>query len=102
MGTLQNLFQASILSPAKAAKEETDDEKDIVPYEFQDALETARNFRTEDSEYGLSEGECSEMNALAEQMEEYYYAVRVFPGQDPNQVMPFDLVLHLMCQWCQI
>ena len=52
----------------------------------QDALDSARQFRSEDSDYGESEGAFNEMNALAEQMDEYHFSCRVFPGQDPNQV----------------
>ncbi|BFZ07812.1 hypothetical protein BsWGS_10847 [Bradybaena similaris] len=61
-------------------------DKDLIPYEFQDAMAERRIYRSEDSDFGQSEGELSEMIALAEQMDEYYYAVRVFPGQDPANI----------------
>ncbi|ESO90186.1 hypothetical protein LOTGIDRAFT_123762 [Lottia gigantea] len=35
---------------------------------------------------GHSDAEMNEMNAIAEQIEEYHYSVRIFPGQDPSQV----------------
>ena len=66
-------------------------DKGLVPFEFQEELES-RMYRggangMEDSDYGgASEGELSEMYAIAEQMDEYHFAVKVFPGQDPNNV----------------
>ncbi|KAK3736855.1 hypothetical protein RRG08_000604 [Elysia crispata] len=66
-------------------------DKGLVPFEFQEELET-RMYRSgtngmEDSDYGgASEGELSEMYAIADQMDEYHFAVKVFPGQDPNNI----------------
>ncbi|XP_070180339.1 ryanodine receptor-like isoform X4 [Littorina saxatilis] len=67
--------------------EDMDLDKEFIPYEFQDALETRQAFShfSEDSE-GQSEAELNELNAIAEQMEEYSYSVRIFPGQDPAHV----------------
>ncbi|KAK0046902.1 ryanodine receptor 44F, partial [Biomphalaria pfeifferi] len=76
-------------SPAvRVSDSELDDvaDKDLIPYEFQDELSSRHHYRSEDSDFGQSEGELSEINAIAEQMDEYFYAVRVFPGQDPSNV----------------
>ncbi|KAL3874970.1 hypothetical protein ACJMK2_037916, partial [Sinanodonta woodiana] len=63
----------------------------IIPYEFQDAISRrqgyARDFTgSEGSDPDQSEADMSEMNAAAESIHEYYYSVRIFPGQDPSQV----------------
>ena len=60
----------------------------MIPYEFQDALgRTSRDVAGSDgSDPDMSETDLMELNALAEHVEEYYYAVRIFPGQDPSQV----------------
>ena len=58
----------------------------IIPYEFQDAIGRGRDFGSEGSEPDQSEADWSEMQALAEAVDEYYYSVRIFPGQDPGQV----------------
>ena len=58
----------------------------IIPYEFQDAMGRGRDFGSEGSDPDQSEADISEMNALAEAVDEYYYSVRIFPGQDPSQV----------------
>ncbi|XP_055878934.1 ryanodine receptor 2-like isoform X5 [Biomphalaria glabrata] len=76
-------------SPAvRVSDSELDDvaDKELIPYEFQDELSSRHHYRSEDSDFGQSEGELSEINAIAEQMDEYFYAVRVFPGQDPSNV----------------
>lgn len=64
-------------------------DKELIPYEFQEAMASRSVYTNDDSEFGYSEYEINEMNALAEQMEEYHFSVRVFPGQDPNQVCLF-------------
>ena len=58
----------------------------IIPYEFQDAMGRGRDFGSEGSDPEQSEGDINEMNALAEAVDEYYYSVRIFPGQDPLHV----------------
>nr|KAG5704413.1 hypothetical protein BaRGS_024268 [Batillaria attramentaria] len=65
-----------------------DMDKDLIPYEFQDAMEQRPAFSqfSEDSDFAQSEAELNELNAIAEQIEEYSYSVRIFPGQDPAQV----------------
>ncbi|XP_041353187.1 ryanodine receptor-like isoform X2 [Gigantopelta aegis] len=62
-------------------------EQDFFPLEFQDPLggrHLNRDF-SEGSDNGQSD-ELNELNALAEQIHEYHFAVRIFPGQDPAQV----------------
>ena len=68
--------------------QDLDLDKELIPYEFQDAMEQRHAFSqfSEDSDFAQSEAELSELNAIAEQMEEYSYSVRIFPGQDPTQV----------------
>ena len=34
----------------------------------------------------MSEADMAELNAMADMIDEYHYAVRILPGQDPNQV----------------
>lgn len=85
--------------PVKINDPEYDEnaDKDLIPYEFQDELAARRMYRSEDSDFAQSEGELSEVNALAEQMDEYHYAVRVFPGQDPANVSQFVFVYCWFC-----
>ncbi|XP_064602338.1 ryanodine receptor 2-like [Liolophura sinensis] len=65
--------------------------KSFIPYEFQDAIggrQMPRNF-SQNSMDDLdlqSDEELNELNALAQDVHEYHYAVRIFPGQDPSQV----------------
>lgn len=68
--------------------QDLDMDKDLIPYEFQDAMDQRHAFSqfSEDSEFGQSEAELNELNAIAEQIEEYSYSVRIFPGQDPAHV----------------
>lgn len=67
---------------------DVDLDKDLIPYEFQDAMEQRPGFSqfSEDSDFGHSDAELNELNAIAEQIEEYSYFVRIFPGQDPAHV----------------
>lgn len=58
----------------------------IIPYEFQDAMGRGRDFGSEGSDPDQSDADMSEMQALADAIDEYYYSVRIFPGQDPSQV----------------
>lgn len=59
----------------------------IIPYEFQDKdIHHGFSNASMGSDYEMSEAEIAEMNAMTESMHEYYYSVRIFPGQDPNQV----------------
>ncbi|XP_052827801.1 ryanodine receptor isoform X7 [Octopus bimaculoides] len=60
----------------------------LIPYEFQDVKDIHHGFSNVSmgSDYEMSEAEIAEMNALTETMHEYYYSVRIFPGQDPNQL----------------
>ncbi|KAK3094056.1 hypothetical protein FSP39_023525 [Pinctada imbricata] len=58
----------------------------MIPYEFQDALGRRRDFGSEGSEPDLSEADMAELSAMADMIDEYHYAVRILPGQDPNQV----------------
>lgn len=61
----------------------------IIPYEFRDAI-GRRNMEfttgSEGSELDQSDLDYYEMAAMAESIDEYHYAVRIFPGQDPQQV----------------
>lgn len=65
--------------------------KSFIPYEFQDAIggrQMPRNFSQssmDDLDF-QSDEELNELNALAQDVHEYHYAVRIFPGQDPSQV----------------
>ena len=63
-------------------------EKELIPFEFQDAMEHRHAFSqfSEDSDFAQSEAELNELSAIAEQIEEYSYSVRIFPGQDPAYV----------------
>ncbi|KAJ8309071.1 hypothetical protein KUTeg_013945 [Tegillarca granosa] len=62
----------------------------LIPYEFQDAMGRrqpyGREFSTEGSDPDVSDIDLSELSALADTIDEYHYAVRIFPGQDPFQV----------------
>lgn len=69
--------------------QELDMDKDFIPYEFQDAMEQRPAFSqfSEESDFvGHSDAELTEMNAIAEQIDEYCYFVRIFPGQDPGHI----------------
>ncbi|KAL4238125.1 Ryanodine receptor 2 [Mactra antiquata] len=57
----------------------------MIPYEFQESM-GRREFGSDGSDPDLSETDLMEMNAWAEHVDEYYYSVRIFPGQDPGQV----------------
>lgn len=56
----------------------------MIPYEFQDAIGRRRHSEGSDAE--ISDAELSELQAMADMIDEYHYAVRVLPGQDPAQV----------------
>lgn len=64
----------------------------LIPSEFQEAIGQRRSFHRNMSDMSMSDNEyhsdaeVAEMNALMEMIDEYYYAVRIFPGQDPAQV----------------
>jgi len=58
----------------------------MIPYEFRDSMGRGRDFSSDGSDQDLSESDLLEMNAWAEQIDEYTYSVRIFPGQDPSQV----------------
>lgn len=58
----------------------------MIPYEFQESMGRGRDFGSDGSDPDLTESELIEMNAWAEHIDEYYYSVRIFPGQDPSQV----------------
>jgi len=65
--------------------------RSIIPFEFQDAMGTmgssrGRDFGSDGSDPDLNEQDLLEMNAWAEHIDEYFYSVRIFPGQDPSQV----------------
>ena len=68
--------------------QDLDMDKELIPFEFQDAMEQRHAFSqfSEDSDFGQSEAELNELNAIAEQIEEHSYSVRIFPGQDPALV----------------
>lgn len=57
----------------------------MIPYEFQESM-GRREFGSDGSDPDLSETDLMEMNAWAEHVDEYFYSVRIFPGQDPSQV----------------
>jgi ryanodine receptor 2 len=57
----------------------------MIPYEFQESM-GRREFGSDGSDPDLTETDLMEMNAWAEHVDEYYYSVRIFPGQDPGQV----------------
>ena len=75
--------------------EDIDMEKELIPYEFQDAMEQSR-IHFEDSEFGQSEAELNELNAIAEQIDEYSYSVRLFPGQVINLISRYELFQFLL------
>ncbi|XP_048731868.2 ryanodine receptor-like isoform X6 [Ostrea edulis] len=56
----------------------------MIPYEFQDAIGRRRHSEGSDAE--ISDAELTELQAMADMIDEYHYAVRVLPGQDPAQV----------------
>lgn len=56
----------------------------MIPYEFQDAIGRRRHSEGSDAE--ISDAELSELQAMADMIDEYHYAVRILPGQDPAQV----------------
>lgn len=58
----------------------------MIPYEFQESMGRGREFGSDGSDPDLTESDLMVMNAWAEQVDEYYYSVRIFPGQDPSQV----------------
>ncbi|XP_053408017.1 ryanodine receptor-like isoform X6 [Mercenaria mercenaria] len=58
----------------------------MIPYEFQESMGRGREFSSDGSDPDLTETDLMEMNAWAEHVDEYYYSVRIFPGQDPSQV----------------
>ncbi|XP_052768471.1 ryanodine receptor 2-like isoform X9 [Mya arenaria] len=58
----------------------------IIPYEFREGMGRGRDFSSDGSDPDLSEADLIEMNAWAEHVDEYFYSVRIFPGQDPSQV----------------
>ncbi|XP_048259812.1 ryanodine receptor-like isoform X9 [Haliotis rufescens] len=66
--------------------QDLDLEGEFIPFEFQDQMKRRPMLPEfpEGSENGFEE--MAELNALAEQIDEYCYAVRIFPGQDPSQV----------------
>lgn len=58
----------------------------VIPYEFRESMGRGRDFSSDGSDQDLSESDLLEMNAWAEHVDEYFYSVRIFPGQDPSQV----------------
>lgn len=60
----------------------------IIPYEFRDAIGRRTNEFGTGSEGSELENDMDyyEMAAMADSIDEYHYAVRIFPGQDPQQV----------------
>lgn len=58
----------------------------MIPYEFRESMGRGRDFSSDGSDQDLSESDLIEMNAWAEHVHEFYYSVRIFPGQDPSQV----------------
>jgi hypothetical protein len=72
--------QAAIPPPAPTTIAKNIARKSIQPSAFND------DYQGEQQDYALMESDDVELQAIIDYVDEYYYGVRIFPGQDASKV----------------